>query len=107
MQCEFIQQHHTLTARPAFTRLDAAIASEFMRACKHRLSDCSHLVIDLGRIEFIDSAGIGALVAVLKGLGEAGRVTLVAPARSVRTVFQMTRLDQVFHLVDHEAQVAA
>ena len=81
-------------------RIDAAGAVEF----KGRLRDAldghdGHLVIDLAAVEFLDSSGLGALVAVMKMLG--GRpLELAAPGPIVRRVLSLTRMDEVFVLHD-------
>jgi anti-sigma B factor antagonist len=45
--------------------------------------DCRHL-------DFLDSSGIGVLVAVRKRLGEEGALTLEAPPAHVRKVLELT-----------------
>jgi len=55
------------------------------------------VVLDLSRLEYISSAGIGVLVATLKRLHESGEtLTLANLSERVRTVFQLSGLDRVF-----------
>jgi len=57
---------------------------------------CCRLVLDLAGCEFIDSSGLGALIAGLKTTRQAGgdlRIAQVAP--QVMTVLQLTNLDRV------------
>jgi anti-sigma B factor antagonist len=64
------------------------------------------LLIDLVGVEYMDSSGLGTLVALLKRVRESGRDMAVAGARPrVRRVFEITGLDQVFTL--HEDVAAA
>ena len=52
-----------------------------------------HLIADLGRIDFIDSTGLGALVGGLKRLREAGgSLTLVITAPRILRILQITGL---------------
>jgi len=56
------------------------------------------LVIDLSRIDFIDSSGLGALVQLAKQCNEAGtQFLVVGNARVVQTV-KLVRLEDFLHL---------
>jgi anti-sigma B factor antagonist len=56
------------------------------------------LLIDLSRIDFIDSSGLGALVQLAKECNEAGlQFLVVGNARVVQTV-KLVRLEQFLHL---------
>src|ERR1041384_7716672 len=54
------------------------------------------VVLDMSKVEYIDSAGIG-LVALASGkLREAGgRIGVVAPEGKVRSLLQMTQMDSI------------
>jgi anti-sigma B factor antagonist len=59
------------------------------------------LVIDMKKIESIDSAGCGALVASLRTvLANDGEMKIAAPNRKVLAVLKLTRLDNVFEIHD-------
>ena len=52
-----------------------------------------HLIADLGRVDFIDSTGLGALVGGVKRLREAGgSLALVISTPRVLRIFQITGL---------------
>lgn len=54
------------------------------------------VVVDLGETTFIDSSGLGALVAGLKRCRQAGGDLRIArPSSQVTTVLAMTNLDKV------------
>lgn len=60
------------------------------------------IVVDLDGLDFMDSTGLGVLVAVLKRTSmEGGRVRLVCSKRSILKVFQVTGLDKVFSIYDN------
>ncbi len=54
------------------------------------------VVVDLSRISFIDSTGLGVLVGALKRVREKGSLSVVCPQRSIRRVFEITGLLQAF-----------
>lgn len=59
------------------------------------------IVVDLGRVDFLDSTGLGVLVGALKRLRAAGGTFAVVCAKEpLLKVFRITALDQVFPLHD-------
>jgi anti-sigma B factor antagonist len=59
------------------------------------------VVVDLGRVDFLDSTGLGVLVGALKRLrGVDGELTLVCPQERLLKIFRITGLDRVFTLYD-------
>ena len=62
------------------------------------------LLLDLSRVRYVDSSGLGEMVAAQLAAHRAGgQVALLAPTTSVREVFEMTRLVQVFDVYADEA----
>ena len=63
------------------------------------LIDAEHtdLIVDLTRVGFLDSTGLGVLVGALKKVrGFGGRLLLVINQEKVMKVFRITALTQVF-----------
>jgi len=55
------------------------------------------LIVDLGGVEFLDSTGLGVLVAGLNRAREVGgSLSLVCPQERVLKLFRITGLDEVF-----------
>lgn len=64
------------------------------------------LTVDLSRVNFIDSTGLGMLVGVLKEAREMdGEIRLVNAGREVRRILQVTGLEALFE--QRSAQAAA
>ena len=81
------------------TRIDAAIATQFkdkLREILMRNRKPVHL--DMGRVEFMDSSGLGAMIAVRKGLPETLPLVLLGLTPNVERVFRLTRMDSVFDI---------
>jgi anti-sigma B factor antagonist len=56
----------------------------------------TRIVVDLADTTFLDSSGLGALIAGLKSARQAGGDLRIArPTPSVLTVFELTNLDRV------------
>ena len=57
------------------------------------------LVVDLSDVAYIDSAGLAALIeAMQKVEGYGGRFLLAGLQETVRSIFEISRLDQVFQI---------
>ncbi|MBF2097579.1 MAG: STAS domain-containing protein [Gloeomargaritaceae cyanobacterium C42_A2020_066] len=79
------------------TRLEAASTAAFKAQCQETVAGrpC-HLGIDLGTVEFVDSSGLGALVACVKqvqGLG--GKASVIAPRPLVLQLLEVSGLARV------------
>lgn len=79
------------------TRIDAAVAIEFKDAMRATTdNDIPTVILDLSKVEFIDSSGLGAIVASMKHLGQARKLVLAGLTPTVEKVFRLTRMDSVF-----------
>lgn len=59
------------------------------------------IVVDLSRVEFLDSTGLGVLVGALKRLRSvSGDLSLVCPRERLLKIFRITGLDGVFTIHD-------
>ena len=86
-----------LVIRVRETRIDAAVAIAFKEAMRAATSGAEpRVVLDLGDVLFLDSSGLGAVVAVMKHLGPGRRLELAALTPAVEKVFRLTRMDSVF-----------
>ena len=83
----------------AETRIDAAVAIEFKDAMRNETEDGKDIVVlDLSEVQFIDSSGLGAIVASMKQLGRNRKLALGGLTPAVDKVFRLTRMDSVFPL---------
>ena len=84
----------TLTAK----RIDAASAVHFKDDFREATAAHSgRVVMDLESVTFMDSSGLGAMVAALKALG-GRKLELCKMTAAVDKVFRLTRMDKVFLL---------
>ena len=78
-------------------RIDAAIAIQFKEAVRNSAGDTTErLVLDLSDVSFLDSSGLGSLVAAMKLLGPKCTLELAALTSNVERVFRLTRMNTVF-----------
>ncbi|MCX7592299.1 MAG: STAS domain-containing protein [Fischerella sp.] len=86
--------------------LNAANALEFERDLTTALTQngSSSLVVDLEQVEALDSAGLMTLVSALKLAQSLGRrFSLCSVSPSIRIIFELTQLDQVFEMFEGTA----
>jgi anti-sigma B factor antagonist len=79
-------------------RLDVAGAPALKAAIGDLVKDGpSRLIIDMEGVSFVDSTGLGSVIAALKLVRSAkGDLRLAAPNQQVRVVLELTTLDRVF-----------
>lgn len=92
------------------TRIDAASAIAFkdkVRAAAE--GGPSRVLLNLSKVDFVDSSGLGAIVSAMKLLGADRKMELVGLTPKVEKVFRLTRMDKVFtiHATEEEALGAA
>lgn len=78
-------------------RIDAAAALQFKDQMRHlREGASARIILDLDRVEFVDSSGLGAIVAAMKMVAPDRTLELANLNASVEKVFRLTRMDSVF-----------
>jgi anti-sigma B factor antagonist len=78
-------------------RIDAAVAIQFKDRMRDVLANApARVMLDLQQVGFLDSSGLGAVVAVMKLLGPDRRLELAGLTPTVQKVFRLTRMDTVF-----------
>lgn len=71
-------------------------------------AQCPALVLDLGRVTFIDSAGLAAIIEYFRDSSEyAGVLCLTGLNENLRAVFEIVRLDQVIPIFPSNAEAIA
>lgn len=108
MQLDERKAGEALVVQPLEDRLDARVATDF----KERMAELiaggyTKIVLDLSKVEFIDSSGLGAIVSSLKRLGGRGDLVVCGLRETTMTMFKLTRMDRVFQLFGSEAQAVS
>lgn len=81
-------------------RLDSPVVKDL----KNKVNDLIqrgqvNLVFDMADVNFMDSSGLGGMVAALRAVGQAGGDIKIAGLQPrVRALFELTRLHQVFQI---------
>lgn len=104
MQMTAVEEGRALVIDVDETRIDAAVAVRFKDTMR-TLTDhpAKRVILDLSKVEFLDSSGLGAIVGAMKQLGDGRRLDLAGLTPMVEKVFRMTRMDSVFKIYPDRA----
>jgi anti-sigma B factor antagonist len=81
------------------SRLDAAISTRFKDRIREIVMTArTAVVLDMTNIEFMDSSGLGAVIAVHKAMPGGRVLELIGLTPNVERVFRLTRMDTVFKI---------
>ncbi|GLQ35286.1 anti-sigma factor antagonist [Amylibacter marinus] len=90
------------------SRLDAALAVRFKSALKELVDDgTEHMILDMSQVDFMDSSGLGAVVAHMKYMGADKTFEICGLTPTVDKVFKLTRMDSVFSIAVDAASALA
>ena len=88
--------------------IDAQTVHAFHGAATEAANLASHVVIDLTHVTFVDSTGLGGLIAARNTARESGgSLSLVSPPPLVRRLLGSTQLHDVFDIHDSLDQAIA
>lgn len=99
MEIKSEQQGKALVVMVQERRLEAANATYFKSALVDFMNGgATRIILDLSKVEFIDSSGLGSIVSILKTLGDEGELILCGINKPVMSLFRLTRLDRIFRI---------
>lgn len=79
--------------------LDAANTAEFKRDMAPVLDTHAKVVLDLTRLRFVDSSGLGSFISCLRKLNEKqGDLKLCGMSKQVRAVFELVRMHRILDI---------
>jgi len=99
MQFEEKEEGGVLIVKPLDTRLDSTEATGFKEQIHSHINGGKRkIVLDMERVAFVDSSGLGAIIACRKQMGSDGELVISGASEAVVGLFQLTRMDRVFRL---------
>lgn len=80
-------------------RLDASIAPDLKKAVTEIIeSGVSRIMLNLEAVEFMDSSGLGAVIASFKLTGQKGEFVICNMNEAVTEIFTLTHMDRLFEI---------
>ena len=93
------QEGDVVIVTPQGEFLDASNAEQFKRDSAALLAGSSRVVFDMSRLQFVDSAGLGALLSCMRKLsGAGGDLKLIGLTKPVRATFEVSRMHRIFDI---------
>jgi anti-anti-sigma factor len=90
-----------LTVKLEGKRLDAMEAPRFQQKVLELVQseEANGLVVDLHKLQFIDSSGLGTFLWLLKALhARGGQLKLAGMSRPVQSIFELVGMQKVFEI---------
>jgi anti-anti-sigma factor len=89
------ETHNGVVVAHLMGNLDISAGTPF-RECAEIEARTGDLILDMAQVDFMDSAGLAALVVVIRGRKSAGhRCVLAAPTPIVAKILQITAIHQL------------
>ena len=99
MEIAFDTMNGAAVAAVPVEELDASNAGDFKRDIAPVLEANTKLVLDLSRLRFVDSSGLGAFISCLRKLNaKGGDLKLCGMSKQVRAVFELVRMHRIFDI---------
>jgi anti-sigma B factor antagonist len=81
--------------------LDAGNAGELKSAMSQIIEKSSMGVLDMRRMQFVDSSGLGAILSCLRQLtAKGGDLKICCMSRQVRSAFELVRMNRIFDVFE-------
>ncbi|MCW8344759.1 STAS domain-containing protein [Vibrio sp. ZSDZ65] len=81
-------------------RFDAKLATSFRQTIEEVKSELKpNILLDISQVTFMDSSGLGAVMAVYKLLRDK-QIAVVGAKQPVRELFKLTRMDRLIKTYD-------
>lgn len=99
------QAGNVLIVTPLGEFLDASNAEPFKREGTLLVEGNPRVVLDMSRLQFVDSAGLGALLSWMRKLsGAGGDLKLCGLSKPVRATFEVSRMHRIFDIYPTQAE---
>lgn len=101
MEIPIESSHNVTVAEVPVKELDAGNAAELKSAMSQIIEQNSRIVLDVRKMQFVDSSGLGAILSCLRQLSaKGGDLKLCCMTRQVRSAFELVRLNRIFDVFE-------
>jgi len=108
MQLTTRKESEIVVIRVIEQRIDISGVADFREKIEKIIAEGNkRLVLNLSDVEFIDSRGLGAIIAAFKQLREDGELAICETKEPLLHLFRLTRLDRVFKIFAREKDAVA
>ena len=108
MRLAYEKRGRVLIVKPLEKRMDLSITDDFKKQMEAFIKEGQALfVLDLSEVDFVDSSGVGAIIACLRMLGGNGDLVIAGVCEKVMNLFKLTRMDRVFQIFSSSDEALA
>jgi anti-sigma B factor antagonist len=95
--------NNIIKIEPDVSRIDSSSAGKFKELLFDSInSGNNRVILDLNQVSFIDSSGLGVIVAAYKKIKIDGKLVILTKSQAILTMFKITRLEKVLDIVNSE-----
>ncbi len=100
MKTDVVHEGDSLILRPEIDTLDAYAAVDFKAEVNALVGNASgHVILDMQSINFVDSAGLGAILSVMRLVrGRDKHFVICNMTPPVRSLFELVRIHKVLDI---------
>jgi len=101
MVCSHDMQNNVMVVTVNREYLDAKEAPSFKNMVIELIgnNDCSNIVLDLNKLQFIDSSGLGSFLSILRFLhSRQGDLKIANMTKPIRATFEIVRMHKLFEI---------
>lgn len=81
---------------PPYEALDVTVVQSFKKEMAARVENHSQVVLDLSSVQFVDSAGCGAILSCLRQINQkSGELKVCNVQKGVQTLFELVRMHRI------------
>lgn len=96
MDYELTETNGVSVLKPAMRTVDQNNAPTLFEPLRPVLESGGRIVLDLAMVQFINSAGLGAIVGLIRDVElKGGRIRLCSPLPTVKALFNMVHLSSI------------
>lgn len=104
MDYELTDHHGISVLKPALRTVDQNNAPVLLEPLRPVIEAGGKIVLDLTSVQFINSAGLGAIVGLIRDVElKGGRIRLCSPLPTVKALFNMVHLSSIVAIDDDAA----
>ncbi len=90
-----------LVITPDINHLDTLSAKDFSEEYGPLAAGASIIILDLSRVNFVDSTGLGSILTIVRDtLARGARIALCGAQPSVKVLFRMVQLGKLVTILD-------
>lgn len=106
MDIDVRKEGEITVVKPLGSDINAAVSTEFKGAITDLINQGNRkFLLNLSKVDFIDSSGLGAIISILKTLEtNKGSLAICEIKEQVLNLFRLTRMNQVFKIIQNEKE---